>query len=91
MPTYEYRCSSCGHRLEAFQSMSDAALTSCPTCHTETLERLISGGGGIVFKGSGFYQTDYKSGGSKADKDGSSDSGDSGKSGGGCGSGCACC
>ena len=57
MPTYEYECKSCGHAFEAFQSMSDAPLSECPECKKE-LRRLINGGSGIIFKGSGFYVTD---------------------------------
>jgi putative FmdB family regulatory protein len=61
MPTYEYRCSNCGHQLEEFQNISDEPLTKCPACKKNELKRLISGGGAIMFKGSGFYQTDYRS------------------------------
>ena len=57
MPTYEYECKSCKHSFEAFQSMSDAPLSECPQCKKE-LRRLINGGSGIIFKGSGFYVTD---------------------------------
>lgn len=60
MPTYDYACKDCGHRFEAFQSMSDAALTTCPKCERESLQRLIGAGAGLVFKGSGYYLTDYK-------------------------------
>ena len=60
MPTYEYECRHCGHRFEAFQSMKDAPLTACERCGGE-VRRLISGGAGLLFKGSGFYQTDYRS------------------------------
>ncbi|MBL6957138.1 MAG: zinc ribbon domain-containing protein [Chlorobium sp.] len=60
MPTYQYRCKQCGHEMEAFQKMSDDALTTCPECKTEELERVISAEGGFVLKGSGFYNTDYK-------------------------------
>ncbi|KAA3635224.1 MAG: zinc ribbon domain-containing protein [Calditrichaeota bacterium] len=60
MPTYEYQCIGCGHRFEEFQSMTAAPLTECPECSGKT-ERLISGGAGFVFKGAGFYQTDYRS------------------------------
>jgi len=59
MPTYEYECKSCNHRLEAFQSMTDAPLSRCPQCGRKSLRRLISPGAGIIFKGSGFYVTDY--------------------------------
>ena len=57
MPTYEYRCEQ-GHAFEEFQSMLDAPLDSCPVCGAKA-ERLISGGTGLIFKGSGFYITDY--------------------------------
>jgi len=60
MPTYDYRCKRCGHRFEAFQSIVSVPIKVCPSCHGETVERLISGGAGIIFKGSGFYETDYK-------------------------------
>ncbi|MHC4971611.1 MAG: FmdB family zinc ribbon protein [Planctomycetota bacterium] len=60
MPTYDYRCDACGHELEVFQSMSDDRLTECPGCGKSTLRRLIGSGAGIIFKGSGFYETDYK-------------------------------
>lgn len=60
MPTYDYACKQCGHRFEAFQSMKDDALTTCPQCDAEALQRLIGAGAGLVFKGSGFYLTDYK-------------------------------
>ncbi|MDR2073501.1 MAG: hypothetical protein LBP60_08740 [Spirochaetaceae bacterium] len=57
MPTYEYQCKNCGHGFEVFQSMSDAPLTECPQCGSE-IRRIINGGGGVIFKGSGFYVTD---------------------------------
>ena len=60
MPTYEYRCLSCAHEFEAFQSISADPLTECPKCKKE-VKRLISAGGGILFKGNGFYITDYRS------------------------------
>jgi putative FmdB family regulatory protein len=59
MPTYEYECLSCGHQFEAFQKISDAPLSKCPRCGKK-VKRLISAGLGIIFKGSGFYTTDYK-------------------------------
>ena len=67
MPTYEYECKSCGYSFEAFQSMSDAPLTDCPQCKGE-VRRLINGGSGIIFKGSGFYVTDKKGSGAPASK-----------------------
>jgi putative FmdB family regulatory protein len=60
MPTYEYACSKCGHHFEQFQSMRDEPLRKCPNCHKAALKRLIGGGAGLIFKGSGFYITDYK-------------------------------
>ena len=59
MPTYDYECEKCGHRFEHFQKMSDAPLKKCPKCGKK-VHRLIGGGSGIIFKGSGFYETDYK-------------------------------
>ena len=61
MPTYDYECQSCGHVFEYFQSMSDDPLKECPKCGSE-VKRLIGGGMGIIFKGSGFYVTDNRSG-----------------------------
>jgi putative FmdB family regulatory protein len=61
MPTYEYRCDACGHELEQFQSIKDAPLKKCPKCGKAKLKRLISAGGGVIFKGAGFWQTDYRS------------------------------
>jgi len=61
MPTYEYRCEGCGHEVEYFQSMSEGAKKKCPKCGKLRLKRKISAGAGIVFKGGGFYQTDYRS------------------------------
>lgn len=60
MPTYEYECSSCGRRFEEFQGIMDKPLRTCPRCKGE-VKRLISGGGGLLFKGSGFYITDHRS------------------------------
>ncbi|MEM8883472.1 MAG: zinc ribbon domain-containing protein [Planctomycetota bacterium] len=60
MPTYDYKCDACGHTFDAFQKMKDAPLTVCPVCGDESLRRLIGSGAGIIFKGSGFYETDYK-------------------------------
>ncbi len=66
MPTYDYRCAACGYTFEEFQKMSDPLLTDCPRCQTPSLERLIGGGAGLLFKGSGFYLTDYKKTGSSS-------------------------
>lgn len=60
MPTYEYECADCGHILEQWQSMLDKKLRKCPSCGKLKLQRLIGTGGGIIFKGSGFYETDFK-------------------------------
>jgi putative FmdB family regulatory protein len=65
MPIYEYRCSSCGHELEALQKFSDAPLTACPSCNAEALVKLVSAGG-FHLKGSGWYATDFKGGGKPA-------------------------
>ncbi len=60
MPTYDYKCKKCGHRFELFQSMTDEPLAACPECGGK-VERLIGTGAGLIFKGSGFYITDYRS------------------------------
>lgn len=59
MPTYHYRCGECAHEFDQFQSIMDDALTDCPECNGRIV-RVISGGSGVLFKGSGFYQTDYR-------------------------------
>ena len=61
MPTYDYRCQACGHEFEDFHSISQPPLRKCPKCKKPKLERLIGSGAGILFKGGGFYQTDYRS------------------------------
>jgi len=61
MPTYEYQCERCGHQLERFQSINSRPLRKCPECGHPALKRLIGHGAGIIFKGSGFYETDYRS------------------------------
>ncbi len=98
MPTYEYRCHACDNKWEEFQSIKAEPTKKCPKCKKAKAERIISAGGGILFKGTGFYQTDYRSESYKKGADaakkasegssGSSDSrksssGDSGKSSGG--------
>jgi len=60
MPTYDYHCEACGHEFEAFQSMRDSHLTDCPSCAETRVKRRIGLGAGIIFKGSGFYETDFK-------------------------------
>ena len=73
MPTYDYRCKACKHELDLFQSMSERPKRKCPACGKNQLERLIGMGGGLIFKGKGFWQTDYRSesytAGEKQDKD----------------------
>lgn len=65
MPTYEYVCRACDHEFESFQSMKDPVKRKCPECGKPKLERLIGTGAGVIFKGNGFYQTDYRSDGYK--------------------------
>lgn len=60
MPTYEYVCSACGHEFEKFQSITAAPIRECPVCHRKKAERKISVGAGFIFKGAGFYETDYR-------------------------------
>jgi putative FmdB family regulatory protein len=60
MPIYEYQCANCGHQLEELQSISEPPLKKCPKCGKDALKKLIGSGGGLIFKGSGFYLTDYK-------------------------------
>lgn len=65
MPTYDYQCAACEHEFEAFQRISEEPLVKCPACGKKKLKRLFGAGAGIIFKGSGFYQTDYRSDGYK--------------------------
>ena len=91
MPTYDYRCTTCGHRFEQMQSISAPALTHCPVSEciqedeslkgTGEVQRMMSGGAGLVFKGEGFYLTDYVKKGKS--KDGGSGGSSGGSSGGG--------
>lgn len=60
MPTYAYKCKRCEYEFEEFQSIKADSLTMCPSCKTPSLLRMIGGGSGLIFKGSGFYLTDYK-------------------------------
>lgn len=84
MPTYDYRCNACGHEFELFQSMSASSKRKCPECGKLKLERLIGTGAAVIFKGSGFYETDYRSDGykkaAKADSDSKPSSGSESKS-----------
>ncbi|MDR2552031.1 MAG: zinc ribbon domain-containing protein [Treponema sp.] len=79
MPTYEYECKSCGHSFEAFQSMTEDPLKDCPQCGKE-IRRLINGGTGVIFRGSGFYVTDKSKGTTKTSSSASGEK-DSGKTG----------
>ncbi|MGA0844930.1 MAG: FmdB family zinc ribbon protein [Luteolibacter sp.] len=99
MPNYDYECQKCGNRFEVFQSMNDPKLTDCPGPNCDgSVRRLLGTGGGILFKGAGFYQTDYRSAsyqaGAKADGGGSSTTSsaakDSGAGGGSCGKSNCC-
>lgn len=69
MPTYDYRCNNCSHEFELFQSMSAGVKKKCPECSKMTLERLIGTGAAVIFKGSGFYETDYRSKSYTSDKE----------------------
>ena len=61
MPTYEYECGACGHRFEKFQPITADPVRTCPECHKRRVRRLLGAGGALIFKGSGFYATDYRS------------------------------
>ena len=90
MPTYQYECQACGHAFDELQAMSDPKLTKCPKCHKNKLARLIGSGSGMIFKGSGFYATDYKKKANSADKKNTPASSTSPAPVGSCCSGCAC-
>ncbi len=61
MPTYDYECDACGHEMEVFQGINDPLKKKCPECGKSKLRRLFGTGAAVIFKGSGFYQTDYRS------------------------------
>ncbi len=61
MPTYEYECLKCGYKFEKFQKMTEEPLKVCPECKNESLRRIIGLGGGVIYKGPGFYTTEYRS------------------------------
>jgi putative FmdB family regulatory protein len=81
MPTYEYQCKACGHGFELFQSITAPIKRKCPSCGKTALERLIGVGAGVIFKGGGFYQTDYRSEGYKKAEKADSPATESAKSG----------
>lgn len=90
MPIYEYRCPSCGFQKEHLQKMSDAPLSSCPSCGVEGYTRLLSAAG-FQLKGSGWYATDFKGGGGGSSaKPAATESGSSAAAAPACGGGCAC-
>lgn len=66
MPTYDYECEACGHRFELMQGMTEKPKRKCPECKKSKLQRIIGGGAGLIFKGSGFYSTEYRSASYKA-------------------------
>ena len=79
MPTYEYQCSTCDHAFEVLQLMLDKKLKKCPECDKNTLHRLIGAGSGIIFKGTGFYETDFKTKKEPKKENTSAENSDSGK------------
>ena len=84
MPTYDYECDACGHTMELFQNITEDPINKCPECKKKKLRRLFGTGAAIMFKGSGFYETDYRSEsykkGAAADKKASSNSSEKSKS-----------
>jgi putative FmdB family regulatory protein len=83
MPTYDYECDACGHAFELFQTISEPVKRKCPECNRSKLRRLFGTGAAVVFKGSGFYQTDYRSDSykkkAKAERESATGGGDSAK------------
>lgn len=94
MPTYEYHCDACEHNFDEFQSMSEEPLKKCPKCKKSKLRRVFGTGAAILFKGAGFYETDYRSDSykqaAKADKDASSKATTNSTDGASCTDGTAC-
>jgi putative FmdB family regulatory protein len=82
MPTYEYVCDACGHAFDLFQQMKDSVKRTCPECRKRSLRRLVGTGAAVIFRGSGFYETDYRSDsyrkGAEADKKKTDDAGKKG-------------
>ena len=74
MPTYDYQCQACNHEWELFQSMNDSPVKRCPKCKKQKAKRLLGLGAGLIFKGTGFYETDYKKKSGGEPKDNSSSS-----------------
>lgn len=91
MPNYDYVCQDCGHRFEVFQSMNDPKLEDCPkdSCSGK-VKRLLGTGAGLIFKGAGFYQTDYRSASYQSGAKQDSSPSPASPEGGSCGSSCAC-
>jgi len=94
MPTYEYHCDACDHNFDEFQSMSEAPLKKCPQCKKPKLRRVFGTGAAILFRGSGFYETDYRSESykqaAKADKEAASKASTGGTDATPCANGTAC-
>jgi len=94
MPTYEYHCDACDHNFDEFQSMSEAPLKKCPQCKKMKLRRVFGTGAAILFRGSGFYETDYRSESykkaAKAEQEGSSKPSPNGTDGTACTNSTAC-
>ncbi len=74
MPTYEYKCTECSYTFEEYQSMKAEPLRTCPSCKKEGLKRIMGGGGGMIFKGQGFYHTDYRKSGGNSKGEGKTSS-----------------
>jgi putative FmdB family regulatory protein len=81
MPTYDYACTGCGHRFERFEGIHDGGPKECPKCHKKKGRRMLGTGAGLIFKGSGFYTTDSKSGARKKEESKKEESGGGSKEG----------